>query len=87
MTRTTASLAYNIYYYYVIYAYVYYYAAADDDNEEGESEVIYIYVCTSLTDSEATLQAINKWIGGGAKLSLARRRRQTPQMSSEPSSL
>ena len=25
-----------------------------------------------LTDSEATLQAINKWIGGGAKLSLAR---------------
>jgi ribonuclease HI len=25
-----------------------------------------------LTDSEATLQAINKWIGGGAKLSLAK---------------
>ena len=25
-----------------------------------------------LTDSEATLQAINKWIGGGAKLSLTR---------------
>ena len=25
-----------------------------------------------LTDSEATLQAINKWIGGGAKLNLAR---------------
>ena len=25
-----------------------------------------------LTDSEATLQVINKWIGGGAKLSLAR---------------
>ncbi len=25
-----------------------------------------------LTDSEATLQTINKWIGGGAKLSLAR---------------
>jgi hypothetical protein len=24
-----------------------------------------------LTDSEATLQSINKWIGGGAKLSLA----------------
>jgi hypothetical protein len=33
-----------------------------------------------LTDSEATLQAINKWIGGGAKLSLA-------ETSSEPSSL
>jgi ribonuclease HI len=25
-----------------------------------------------LTDSEATLQAINKWIGGGAKLNLAK---------------
>ncbi len=25
-----------------------------------------------LTDSEATLQTINKWIGGGAKLSLAK---------------
>jgi hypothetical protein len=25
-----------------------------------------------LTDSQATLQAINKWIGGGAKLSLAK---------------
>jgi ribonuclease HI len=25
-----------------------------------------------LTDSEATLQVINKWIGGGAKLSLVR---------------
>ena len=25
-----------------------------------------------LTDSEATLQAINRWIGGGAKLSLSR---------------
>ena len=25
-----------------------------------------------LTDSESTLQAINKWIGGGAKLSLAK---------------
>jgi ribonuclease HI len=25
-----------------------------------------------LTDSEATLQVINKWIGGGAKLSLAK---------------
>jgi hypothetical protein len=25
-----------------------------------------------LTDSEATLQAINKWIGGGSKLSLAK---------------
>jgi ribonuclease HI len=25
-----------------------------------------------LTDSETTLQAINKWIGGGAKLSLAK---------------
>ncbi len=25
-----------------------------------------------LTDSEATLQAINKWIGGGAKLSLTK---------------
>ena len=25
-----------------------------------------------MTDSEATLHAINKWIGGGAKLSLAR---------------
>lgn len=25
-----------------------------------------------LTDSEATLQTINKWIGGGAKLRLAR---------------
>ena len=25
-----------------------------------------------MTDSEATLQVINKWIGGGAKLSLAR---------------
>ena len=25
-----------------------------------------------LTDSEATLQAINKWIGGGANLSLAK---------------
>ena len=25
-----------------------------------------------LTDSEATLQAINKWIGGGVKLSLAK---------------
>ena len=36
-----------------------------------------------LTDSEATLQAINKWIGGGAKLSLAK---QLMQISSEPSS-
>jgi hypothetical protein len=25
-----------------------------------------------LTDDEATLQVINKWIGGGAKLSLTR---------------
>jgi ribonuclease HI len=25
-----------------------------------------------LTDSEATLQAVNRWIGGGAKLSLAK---------------
>jgi hypothetical protein len=25
-----------------------------------------------LTDSEATLQVINRWIGGGAKLSLTR---------------
>ena len=25
-----------------------------------------------LTDSEATLQAIHKWIGGGAKLNLSR---------------
>jgi hypothetical protein len=25
-----------------------------------------------LTDSQDTLQAINKWIGGGAKLSLAK---------------
>jgi hypothetical protein len=25
-----------------------------------------------LTDSEATLQTINKWIGGGAKLNLAK---------------
>ncbi len=25
-----------------------------------------------LTDSEATLQVINKWIGGGAKLNLAK---------------
>ena len=25
-----------------------------------------------LTDSEATLQTVNRWIGGGAKLSLAK---------------
>jgi hypothetical protein len=37
-----------------------------------------------LTDSEATLQAINKWIGGGAKLSLAK---TVDADISEPSSL
>jgi ribonuclease HI len=36
--------------------------------EEHPDNVNLLY----LTDSEATLQAINKWIGGGAKLSLAK---------------
>jgi ribonuclease HI len=36
--------------------------------EEHPDNVNLLY----LTDSEATLQAINKWIGGGAKLSLTK---------------
>ena len=42
---------------------------AHDDHIEGHDDHIDLLY---LTDSETTLQAIHKWIGGGTKLNLSR---------------